>query len=81
MNKFEELERIQKLRQNNVLTEKEFEAEKQKILNDTSSEKPNRESKKVKQKMKPWQIIVMILLMIVVRIYSVRYQRGSYRQL
>lgn len=70
MNKFEQLEKLQYLRQNNAITEQEFETEKKKILNDTSSEKTNRESKKVKQKMKPWQIILLIILTIVVRIYN-----------
>ena len=75
MSKYEELERLQYLRQNNAITEQEFEEEKKRILNDTSSENPNRESKKVKPKMKPSQIILVIILTIVfitvARIYNI----------
>lgn len=75
MNKFEDLERLQYLRQNNAITEQEFEEEKKRILNDTSSENTNRESKKVKPKMKPSQIILVIILTIVfiavARIYNI----------
>lgn len=78
MNKFEKLERLQYLRQNNAITEKEFETEKKKILKDTSSEKTNIESKKVKQTMKLWQIVLMIILIIVARIYSNFFCNGCY---
>ena len=75
MNKFEDLERLQYLRQNNAITEQEFEEEKKKILNSTLSENTNRESKKVKPKMKPSQIILVIILTIVfiavARIYNI----------
>ena len=75
MSKYEELEKLQYFRQNNAITEQEFETEKQRILNDTSSENPNRESKKVKPKMKPSQIILVIILTIVfitvARIYNI----------
>lgn len=75
MSKFEDLERLQYLRQNNAITEQEFEEEKKRILNDTSSENTNRESKKVKPKMKPSQIILVIILTIVfiavARIYNI----------
>lgn len=81
MNKFEQLEKLQYLRQNNAITEQEFETEKKKILNDTSSEKTNRQSKKVKRKMKPWQIILITILIIVIRIYNSCFCYGSYRQL
>lgn len=76
MNKVEELEKLQYLKQNNAITEQEFETEKQKILNNTSSENPNRESKKAKPKMKPSQIVLVIILTIVfvavARIYNIR---------
>lgn len=75
MNKFEDLERLQYLRENKAITEQEFEIEKQRILNDTSSENTNRESRKVKPKMKPSQIILVIILTIVfiavARIYNI----------
>lgn len=75
MSKFEDLERLQYLRQNNAITEQEFEEEKKRILNGTSSENTNRESKKVKPKMKPSQIILVIILTIVfitvARIYNI----------
>lgn len=76
MSKYEELEKLQYLRQNNAITEQEFETEKQRILNDTLSETINRESKKVKPRMKPSQIILVIILTIVfiavARIYHIR---------
>lgn len=81
MNKFEELERIQKLRQSNVLTEQEFEIEKQKILNDTSTEATNTTPNgKGKQKIKPWQIVVMIILIILARFYNSRSCERIYQQ-
>ena len=72
MNKFEELEKLQYLRQSNAITEKEFENEKQKILNDTSAETINTTipNKKIKQKIKPWEIVLIIVLIVVVRIYK-----------
>lgn len=76
MSKFEDLERLQYLRENKAITDEEFETEKKKILNSTSSENTNRESKKVKPKMKPSQIILVIILtivfIIVARIYNIR---------
>ncbi len=83
MNKFEELERIQKLRQNNVLTEQEFEFEKQKILNDTSADTNNTttQNEKLKQRIKPCEIVLIVVLIVVVRIYNVYYCQGSYKQL
>ena len=75
MSKFEDLERLQYLRQNNAITEQEFEEEKKRILNGTSSENTNRESKTVKPKIKPSQIILVIILTIVfitvARIYNI----------
>ncbi len=76
MSKYEELEKLQYLKQNNAITEQEFETEKQRILSDTSSENSNRETKKAKPKMKPSQIILVIILTIVfvavARIYNIR---------
>lgn len=75
MSKFEDLERLQYLRENKAITDEEFETEKKRILNSTSSENPNIESKKVKPKMKPSQIILVIILTIVfiavARIYNI----------
>ena len=70
MNKFEELEKLQYLRKNNAITEQEFENEKQKILNNTSAERVATTNKKVKSKMQPWKIILIIVAIIVARIYN-----------
>lgn len=72
MNKFEELEKLQYLKQNNAITDKEFENEKQKILNDTSAETINTNipNKKAKQKIKPWEIVLIVVLIVIVRIYK-----------
>ena len=69
MNKFEELEKLQYLKQNNAITDKEFENEKQKILNDTSAETINTNipNKKAKQKIKPWEIVLIPLIPIQVK--------------
>ena len=50
MSKYEDLERLQKLKENGVLTEQEFEEEKKKILNEADNTKV--ETKKKKRKIK-----------------------------
>lgn len=71
MNKFEELEKLQYLKENKAITEQEFEIEKNKILNDTSNEETTRENKKAKAKIKPWQIILIIISSVVIRNYNI----------
>lgn len=51
MGKYEELEKLQKLKEDGILTEQEFETEKQKILNeDNSTEKKEAEKKETEKK-------------------------------
>lgn len=71
MNKFEELEKLQYLKENKAITEQEFEIEKNKILNDTSNEETTGENKKDKAKIKPWQIILIIISSVVIRNYNI----------
>lgn len=71
MSRIEDLEKLQKLKESGMLTDEEFEKEKRIILSETSGNDTSRKNKKVKQKMKPWQIVVMIILVILARIYNI----------
>ena len=71
MSRIEDLEKLQHLKESGILTDEEFEKEKRIILNDASSNNAKIEHKKVKQKIKPWQIVVMIILVILARIYNI----------
>ena len=73
MNKYEELEKLQNLRQNKAITEQEFETLKKSILNNNFSNttyKENKKTEKVKHKMKALQIILKVVSIVLVRIYS-----------
>lgn len=78
MGKIEDLEKLQHLKEIGALTDEEFEKEKKIILSETSQ---NTSSKVNKPKMKLWQIIIMIILIIVARLYNICYCRRSYQQL
>lgn len=71
MSRIEDLEKLQRLKESGILTDEEFEKEKNLILNDASNQNTVRKHKKNRQKMKPWQIIVMIILIILARIYNI----------
>lgn len=61
--KYDDIDRIQKLKANNAIDEKEFEIEKQKILTDNSENNTKKTNGK-KIKIKRWQIIVAIIAII-----------------
>lgn len=77
-NKYDDIEKLLELKKKGTITEEEFEKEKKIILGETPQNTPNKVNTKVKQKMKPWQIIIMILLIIVARIYNICFYRGTY---
>lgn len=81
-NKYDDIEKLLELKKKGTITEEEFETEKRKILNDTPNNIENNDisNKKAKQKIKPWQIVVMIILIILARFYNSRSCERIYQQ-
>ena len=61
--KYDDIDRLQKLKDNGAIDEKEFEIEKQKILTDGSEENTKKINVK-KIKIKRWQIIVVAIVIV-----------------
>ena len=61
--KYDDIDRLQKLKDNGAIDEKEFEIEKQKILTD-DSEKNTKKINVKKIKIKRWQIIVAAIVIV-----------------
>ena len=64
MGKYEELERLQKLKENGALTEEEFEKEKKIILSDTLNNNTNKVNQEVKQENKTWKVVKIVILIV-----------------
>lgn len=71
MSKIEDLQRIQQLKEKGILTDEEFQKEKEKILSNTPTDNINKETNYKKKKWTASKIVLVTILSFITVRYSV----------